>query len=229
MGRLWVLLSCFVRLQWLILSRCHCTSMGNGAPERSADILLTLAAISNRAHRPIWNRNSTWWRDTHVEHPAADLLQDALREIDQEMTTKISELVLTINKWVNISAVVYGFVVFFIKLSILLQYLRIFAPTRKGNMFIYVGVHLCIWTNLIFYLLETVFEIATCSPRKKIWDPLITTGHCFSVNATFQSTGVFNVISDFAILILPMRSVWRLRLPLKKKILMTTVFATGFL
>lgn len=130
--------------------------------------------------------------------------------------------------WVNISAVVYGFVVFFIKLSILLQYLRIFAPTRKGNMFIYVGVHVCIWTNLIFYLIETVFEIAICTPRKKIWNPLMTTGHCFSVDATFQATGVFNVISDFAILILPMPCVWRLRLPLKKKVLMTTIFATGF-
>ncbi|KAF6227624.1 hypothetical protein HO173_012153 [Letharia columbiana] len=129
--------------------------------------------------------------------------------------------------WINISAVVYGFVVFFIKLSILLQYLRIFAPTRKGNMFIYVGVHLCIWTNLVFYLTETVFEIAICTPREKIWNPLMTTGHCFSVDVTFQATGVFNVISDFAILILPMPCVWRLRLPLKKKILMTTIFATG--
>lgn len=130
--------------------------------------------------------------------------------------------------WVNISAVVYGFVVFFIKLSILLQYLRIFAPTRKGNMFIYVGVHVCIWSNLIFYLVETVFEIAICTPRKKIWNPLMTTGHCFSVDATFQATGVFNVISDFAILILPMPCLWRLRMPLKKKVLMTTIFATGF-
>ena len=142
---------------------------------------------------------------------------------------KTMEMGLTTNQWVNISAVVYGFVVFFIKLSILLQYLRIFAPTRKGNMFIYVGVHVCIWSNLIFYLVETVFEIAICTPRKKIWNPLMTTGHCFSVDATFQATGIFNVISDFAILILPMPCLWRLRMPLKKKVLMTTIFATGFL
>jgi len=120
-------------------------------------------------------------------------------------------------------------VIFFIKLSILLQYQRIFVPTKKGNMFIYVGIHLCIWSNLIFYLVETVFEIAVCTPRKKIWNPLMTTGHCFNTNATFLATGGFNVISDFAILILPMPSVWKLRMPLKKKILMTTIFATGLL
>ena len=123
----------------------------------------------------------------------------------------------------------YGFLIFFIKLSILLQYLRIFAPTRKGNMFLYVGVHVCIWTNLIFYLVETVFHIVTCTPRERIWNPLITTGHCFNIDADYQASGVFNVISDLAILILPMPCVWRLRMPLKKKILMTTIFATGVL
>lgn len=129
--------------------------------------------------------------------------------------------------WVNISAVVYCFVTFFIKLSILLQYLRIFAPTRKGNIFIYLGAHICNWSNLVFYVVMAIFEIAICTPRRKIWNPLMTTGHCSSVDATFQASGIFNVISDFAILILPMPCVWRLRLPLKKKILMTTIFATG--
>ena len=118
---------------------------------------------------------------------------------------------------------------FFIKLSILLQYLRIFAPTRKGNMFVYVGVHLCIWTNLMFYSIDTVFDIAACTPRRKIWDPLMRTGHCHNIDAILQASGLFNIISDVAILILPMPCVWRLCLPLKKKILMTMIFATGFL
>ena len=117
---------------------------------------------------------------------------------------------------------------FFIRLSILLQYLRIFAPTRKGNMFIFVGVHICIWSNLIFYFVETIFDITMCTPRKKIWNPLLP-GHCFNVDASIQASAIFNVFSDFAILILPIRSVWRLHLPLKKKILMTMIFATGLL
>ena len=66
---------------------------------------------------------------------------------------------LTAKKWVNTSAIVYGIVVSFIKFSILLQYLRLFAPTRKGNMFGFTGAQLCIWINLIFYLVVTVFSI----------------------------------------------------------------------
>ncbi|KAG6993742.1 hypothetical protein G7Y79_00051g086620 [Physcia stellaris] len=36
--------------------------------------------------------------------------------------------------WTNVSAILYCPVVFLVKLSILLQYLRIFVPNRKGNM-----------------------------------------------------------------------------------------------
>ena len=79
------------------------------------------------------------------------------------------------------------------------------------------------------YLVETVFEIDICTPREKIWNPLLDTGHCFDFYATFQATGIFNVISDFAILILPMLSVWKLQMSFKRKILMTAIFATGFL
>ena len=96
-------------------------------------------------------------------------------------------------------------------------------------MFIYVGSHLSIWSNLIFYVVAVIFIIVLCTPRKKIWNPLMQGGHCFSFNAIFQATGVFNVISDFAILILPMPCLWKLRMPLKKKLLMTAIFATGFL
>ena len=55
----------------------------------------------------------------------------------------------------------------------------------------------------------------------------MTTGYRFSDDAIFQANGIFNVISDFAILILPMPCLWKLRMPLKKKILVITVFATG--
>ena len=80
----------------------------------------------------------------------------------------------------------------------------------------------------MFYLVEMVFEITMCTPRRKIWNPPIN-GHCFSLEAPMQASAVFNVFSDFLILILPMPCVWRLQLPLKKKILITMIFAAGLL
>ncbi|MCJ1449718.1 hypothetical protein MMC28_000046 [Mycoblastus sanguinarius] len=131
--------------------------------------------------------------------------------------------------WVNIVSIVYGPTLFSIKLSILLQYLRIFVPDRKGNMPMYIAVHVCIWSIFGFYLIITLAQIAACQPREKIWDPLMTTGHCFSQDAINESTGIFNIISDFAILILPMPSLWKLQLPSKQKVLVSSIFATGFL
>ena len=118
---------------------------------------------------------------------------------------------------------------FFIKLSILLQYLRIFRPTRQGNLFLYLGVHACIWIIFLFYFLDIMFEVVMCVPREKIWNPLMTTGHCFDDSAAYRATGIFNVLSDFAILILPIPSVWRLKIPLRKKIGLVSVFSAGLL
>lgn len=81
----------------------------------------------------------------------------------------------------------------------------------------------------MFYLVDTIFEIVLCIPREKIWNPLMTGGHCFNSNAAFQATGIFNVLSDFAILILPIPSVWRLKVPMRKKIGIMAIFSAGLL
>ena len=94
---------------------------------------------------------------------------------------------------------------------------------------LFIGVHTCIVSNFVFYFVDTAFQIAMCKPRKKIWNPLMTAGHCYNTDASFQATGVFNVVSDFAILFLPMPVLWGLQVPRRKKILMGMVFATGFL
>lgn len=115
-----------------------------------------------------------------------------------------------------------------IKVAILLQYLRIFVPHRNGNLPLFVAIHVVMWCIILFYFVDTIFEIIMCIPREKIWNLLMPEGHCFNAHAAYMATGIFNVISDFAVLILPMGPIWRLQLPLRKKIMMLAVFATGF-
>ena len=79
------------------------------------------------------------------------------------------------------------------------------------------------------YLVASIFAIAQCTPREKIWNPLMTTGQCINTSAAYLSTAIFNVVTDFAILILPMQPLWKLQMPVKKKVLTTATFATGFL
>lgn len=122
----------------------------------------------------------------------------------------------------------YGITVFIIKLSILLQYKKIFAPTGEKNL-IYWGVHIVIWLNFAFYFAITFAEIFLCNPREKYWNLLIETGHCYNRNAANISAGAVNSFSDFVILLLPQRVIWKLQMPLKRKLAVSAVFLTGFL
>ncbi|KAL8628661.1 hypothetical protein Q9189_005609, partial [Teloschistes chrysophthalmus] len=61
---------------------------------------------------------------------------------------------------------------------------------------------------------------------RELW---ITGGHCNNPAAWFIASGIFNVVSDFAILILPIPCIWKLQLPKKKKVMVSAVFATGIL
>ena len=85
------------------------------------------------------------------------------------------------------------------------------------------------WSVIIFYLICEIFKINICTPRAKISNPLMTTGHCFDTKASYKASGVFNVLSDFAILILPMPTLWNLQSSLRRRFLTMGVFAAGFL
>ena len=132
-------------------------------------------------------------------------------------------------KWVNIAAIIYDLTAFFGKLSILLQYSRIFVSTGNEYTPMFIAIRVGISSIFIFYFVLTFFDIFQCTPREKIWNLSITTGHCYSDVAAYEASGVFNVISDFAILIMPMASVWKLNMSLRRKLLTTGVFASGFL
>ena len=92
----------------------------------------------------------------------------------------------------------------------------------------FIGIHVCLWSNVIFYLFDVGFFIGLCNPRRKTWQPWVS-GQCFIVEGWNIATGIFNSVSDIVILILPIPCVWRLQMPLRKKAMTIGIFATGFL
>jgi len=122
----------------------------------------------------------------------------------------------------------YGPVIFTVKLSILLQYLHVFVPSRVGSLPMYWGIHIVLGANFLLYFIDTWIQIFSCSPIAFSWNKLLK-GHCVNVDAGQIATGTFNVISDFAILLLPMYSISRLQLPRKRKLGICALFGTGFL
>ncbi|KAH2468832.1 hypothetical protein KXW63_008960 [Aspergillus fumigatus] len=128
------------------------------------------------------------------------------------------------SKWANTSQIVYGPLIFITKLSILLLYLRVFAPSFRSKTFF--CIHALIWLNFGFYFADTIVKIFECSPRAKIWDKTLK-GHCININIPIIVTSSINVASDFLILVLPIVSVWRLQMRNSKKLGTSMIFAAG--
>lgn len=116
--------------------------------------------------------------------------------------------------------------IYFVKVSIVLQFQRIFVPLKKGTA--YYSIQAIIWLNGIYYIVTFVAGILTCVPRRKIWEPT-TRGHCLNSVNWFVASGLINVVSDFAILMIPIFCISVLHMPLKRKIGISVVFAIGLL
>lgn len=130
----------------------------------------------------------------------------------------------------NVIQVLYGPAIFVVKLSLLLQYLRIFVPNRKSNMAMFIAIHAVLWIDVTFYVVDTGLEIFSCTPRELIWNKLPPLhGTCIDVMKIMISTGYINVASDFAILLLPIVSTMRLQMPMRRKVGVCAVFAAGLL
>lgn len=113
-----------------------------------------------------------------------------------------------------------------IKLSILLQYMRVFTPIHSGKT--YYAILLAIFAN-ISYTIALVFAlIFVCNPRRKAWDPLVP-GKCLDVNLVLLVGGVITFVLDFVALVLPMPKLWMLQMGLRRKLGLSLIFAFGLL
>ncbi|KAH7111885.1 hypothetical protein B0J11DRAFT_543192 [Dendryphion nanum] len=123
--------------------------------------------------------------------------------------------------WVGL--IVYGLSLTFTKISILVLYLRVF-PSRRFR----IGCF-CLLTFIICYgiwvLLGSIFM---CYPASYLWNRPQSHGHCqlerfwiYCLNASV------NIAQEFAILLLPMPLLRRLRLLRGQKIALICVFALG--
>lgn len=65
-----------------------------------------------------------------------------------------------------------------------------------------------------------------CTPISKYWEN-DTPGHCIDLKKSATVYASMNVISDFFIFVLPLPSVWHLKLTRKEKIGVSLVFMTG--
>ena len=136
-------------------------------------------------------------------------------------------LCLTYSQLVSAVEIAYCPVIFATKLAILLQIMHVFVTNRTSVRFYLV--QFLIWSNALWYIINIFMTAFQCTPRKKIWDPMIP-GHCFVNFDTINFTAaIINVVSDVFMFVLPILWVWELHMAWKRKFGVSLIFASGIL
>ncbi|KAK3903666.1 hypothetical protein C8A05DRAFT_32607 [Staphylotrichum tortipilum] len=119
------------------------------------------------------------------------------------------------------SIAVYNVAVCLTKISILLQYRRIFSNTKLHKTIVVGLAFLICWGITLSFLLPLV-----CVPVAAFWDSTVD-GFCLNSEAIWYVMAGVNVVTDFIVFSMPIPVISSLHLPTKQKILLLVVFTLG--
>ncbi|KAL1864881.1 hypothetical protein Daus18300_007448 [Diaporthe australafricana] len=107
------------------------------------------------------------------------------------------------------------------KISLLALYLRVF-PTRWINLTARYGIAVMVVQETIFYFLI----LLRCAPISANWD-IRQSGRCLNLNAIGFAGALLGIAEHFAILVMPLPELWKLKLSKRKRIMLAFVFSLG--
>lgn len=121
-----------------------------------------------------------------------------------------------------VGCILYAIAIGVVKVSILLLY---------GSLFPTPGINLAtkiIGAISVAWGIETALVgILSCRPVKAFWDITVTEKKCINTTAFFIANSAVHVIIDIAILTLPIRKVWPLKMSVQKKVVVSFMFLLG--
>ena len=112
----------------------------------------------------------------------------------------------------------------FIRASVLALYVRIFR-TRSFRMTCYV-VH---GINILFGAATILGACLICNPISFQWDRSVPGGHCGDQKSLDLFIGVFNLLIDVTVVVLPMPVLWGLQMAVGKKFTLSGIFGLGIM
>ena len=121
------------------------------------------------------------------------------------------------------SILVYNASLVTVKISILLMYRRIFV-TPKMRWATLIGlIIICAWGISLVSSLAMI-----CLPIQALWDHTVK-GHCMPFVPAFFAPACINMVTDFAIFLLPLPAIKKLNLPRRQKIILAFILCLGLL
>ncbi|PQE24041.1 integral membrane protein [Rutstroemia sp. NJR-2017a BVV2] len=140
---------------------------------------------------------------------------DALEQINPPIVTSYYKYLLAVSFY-------YFAMVGIPKLAILALYLRIFTIPLYRNL-VYFLAFIVTATGIVC----SVMTLNLCRPFPFNWDRKIPGGSCYNESLFYRWGSLPNIITDLAILIIPMPMVWKLHTSRNMKIGLTLTFLTG--
>ncbi|KAI0521860.1 hypothetical protein F5B22DRAFT_506582 [Xylaria bambusicola] len=132
------------------------------------------------------------------------------------------------------SIVMFSVSSLFVKTALLSLYLRVFAPSPTARVMIWLGIV----TIVVFYTISVILNIRFCTPLsmttpvpdEEEWAKKLEASNCsqpvYNLNA---AVGLFGVVSDIYVLVIPISMVYGLRMPRNRKLGILGIFLTGLL
>lgn len=116
----------------------------------------------------------------------------------------------------------YGLLVPLAKTPIFLLYLRLFRVHRWFRITTYVLIAY-VWA---WGISETMVSVVQCRPIAYQWNKTIE-GSCIDQLTYYRWVRVPNAIHDVVMLVMPAPVVWRLKIDIRRKVALTSVFLIG--
>ncbi|KAK1976916.1 hypothetical protein LZ30DRAFT_804370 [Colletotrichum cereale] len=116
---------------------------------------------------------------------------------------------------------IYVTAVMLVKVSLLLMYCRIFPSSNFRIAAITLGGITVAWWIAIVCV--CIFQ---CTPIEKAYMPFLD-GHCIDLKASFIGNAIPNILTDVAILCLPVGQVWKLQATLTHRLSLCFMFLLG--
>ncbi|KAH7346039.1 hypothetical protein BKA66DRAFT_478287 [Pyrenochaeta sp. MPI-SDFR-AT-0127] len=138
----------------------------------------------------------------------------------------------TLRVWLKdfyITQCIYLTVPLFVKISVILFLMRIFPQTCQRKL--HVACKGLIVFLIAFTISGTLVLTFQCQPVRAAYTPGLAGSKCLSPDALFglfMFQGVTMFVTDVVIIAMPMPILWKLKLPVKKRIAVIFLFSLGF-
>ena len=128
-------------------------------------------------------------------------------------------------KWIWVSEILMTIILTFVKVSVVVWYWHIFAV---NNSSIRIPMIVIGGFSLAWGLAALLLVIFQCTPIYAAWDLVAAqSARCIAFGNLILGYELTNMLLDVAILVLPLRAVFKLKMNLSKKITVAGIFCLG--